>query len=172
MASYFKVLYDNQAGSFTGEGTPGFTELEWPGSGGGNRGQIIQDFDDGATGKLHVALISGSLPTDGQQLFQGAGNTADANGAATTLLYPAYFRLDVDVTDNGSLKDVRWDSAGGAPDPDGNGVIPTHSLYFDGQTVDLTLGQTLTFSGGQTAELVRIIDQTGLEMDMSDFGKL
>jgi hypothetical protein len=161
MTTYFKVLYDNQAGGeYTGTGTPGFTELTWPG---GGRGQIIQDFPDGTTGKLSVALIAGALPTDGQVLTQGAV-TADANGAATTLLYPAYMRLDVDITDDAPVageKEVDWDPT--APAADGNGIIPTHSLYFDGQTVDLTVGQTLTFSGGQTAELIRVVDQTGAD---------
>lgn len=158
MASYFKVLYDNQAGGeFTGEGTPGWTELTWPG---GGRGQIITDFPDGTEGKLHVALIAGALPTDGQVLTQG-GVTADTNIDASTLLYPAYFRLDVDVTDVGADKEVDWDEAGGAPQS--VGVISTHSLYFDGQTADLTVNQLLTFSGGQTAELVDIIDQTGTD---------
>jgi hypothetical protein len=163
MPTYFKVLYDNQAGGeYVGEGTPGFTELTWPS---GGRGQIIQDFPVGTTGKLHVALIAGSLPTDGQVLTQGAV-TADANGAATELLYPAYMRLDVDITDDTPVageREVDWDAAGGAPVADGNGIIPTHSLYFDGQTIDLTVGQILTFSGGQTAQLVNIIDQTGVD---------
>ena len=162
MTTYFRVLYDNQAvGEYTGEGTPGWAELTWPG---GGRGQIIQDFpgSPATTGKLSVALIAGALPTDGQVMTQGT-TTADANGNATTMLYPAYMRLDVDVTDNAALKDVRWDSAGGAPVADGNGIIPTHSLYFDGQTADLTVDQVLTFSGGQTAHLVNIIDQTGVD---------
>ena len=165
MTTYFKVLYDNQAGGeYVGEGTPGWTELTWPG---GGRGQIIQDFPGtpATTGKLHVALIAGSLPTDGQVLTQGAV-TADANGAATELLYPAYMRLDVDITDDtptAGEREIDWDAAGGAPVADGSGIIPTHSLYFDGQTVDLTVGQTLTFSGGQTAQLVNIVDQTGAD---------
>jgi hypothetical protein len=160
MTTYFKAKYDTLAGgSFTGEGTPGWTEVTWPG---GGRGQIIQNFEDGTTGKLHVALIAGALPTDTQILTQGAV-TAIADGAATTLLYPAYFRLDVDITDVGNDKQIDWDTAGGAPVADGNGIIPTHSLYFDGQTVDLTVNQVLTFSGGQTAELVNIIDQTGAD---------
>lgn len=162
MSTYFKVLYDTQAGGeYTSDhSTPGYTELTWPG---GGRGQIIQDFPDaGATGKLHVSLIAGALPTDGQTMTQGAV-TADANGAATTLLYPAYFRLDVDITDVGADKEIDIDTVGGAPVADGGGVLPTHSLFFDGQTVDLTLGQTLTFSGGQTAQLVNIIDQTAAD---------
>lgn len=164
MSTYFKVLYDNLAGgSFTGAGTPGFTELTWAG---GGRGQIIQDFPNGTTGKLSVSLIAGPLPADNDVLTQGAV-TADANGAATTLLYPAYMRLDVDITDNTPVagqREIDWDPA--APAPNGNGIIPTHSFFFDGQTVDLTVGQTLTFSGGQTAELVRIVDQTGADGEL------
>lgn len=163
MTVYFKALYDGQAGGeFTGEGTPAWTELTWTG---GGRGQIILDIPNPITpteGKLSVALIAGALPADDDVLTQG-GVTANTFGAATTLLYPAYFRLDTDITDNASDKDIRWDTAGGAPVADGNGVIPTHSLYFDGQTVDLTADQILTFSGGQTAQLVNIIDQTGAD---------
>lgn len=162
MASYFKVLYDGQAGGeYTGEGTPGFTNLTWTSPSAGS-GQIITDFPNGTEGKLHVALISGPLPDDNAVLTQG-GITADAFGDATTLLYPAYFRLDSDVTDVGADKEIDWDAAGGAPVADGSGYIPTHSLYFDGQTVDLTVDQLLTFSGGQTAQLVNIVDQTGAD---------
>ncbi len=165
MTTYFKVLYDTQAGGeYTSDhSTPAFTELTWAG---GGRGHIIQDFPDaGTTGKLHVALIAGAIPTDGQTMTQGAV-TADANGNGTTLLYPAYFRLDVDITDVGADKEIDWDTAGGAPVADGNGVLPTHSFFFDGQTVDLTVNQTLTFSGGQTAELINIIDQTGADGEL------
>ncbi len=158
MASYFKVLYDGQAGGeYTGEGTPGFTELTWTG---GGRGQIITDFPDGTEGKLHVALLAGAIPSDDDVLTQG-GVTAAAFGDGSVLLYPAYFRLDADVTDVGADKEIDWDEAGGAPQS--IGTISTHSLYFDGQTVDLTVNDVLTFSGGQTAELVDIIDQTGAD---------
>lgn len=162
MTIYFKTLYDNQAGGeFVGESV-GFTELTWAG---GGRGMVVQDFPNGTAGKLSVALIAGALPGDGVTLTQGAV-TADCDGPASTLLYPAYFRLDVDVTDNAGAKDVRWDTAGGAPVADGNGVLPTHSFFFDGQTADLTVNQTLTFSGGQTAELINIIDQTGADGEL------
>lgn len=151
MGNYFKVTYDNEVnGPFV---AGNFNELTWTG---GGRGQIISVFDDGTTGKLHVALIAGAFPSDNDTMTQST-TTGDATGAATELLYPAYFREDVSVTPNGSDFDVRWVG----PGPDGNGVIPTHSLYFDGQTTDLTLGQILTFSGGQQAELNRIVDQTG-----------
>jgi hypothetical protein len=165
MTTYFKVLYDGQTGGeYTSDhSTPAYTELTWPG---GGRGHIIEDFPDaGTTGKLHVALIAGAIPTDGQAMTQGAVS-ANADGAGTTLLYPAYMRLDVDITDVGSDKEIDWDSAGGAPVADGNGVIPTHSFMFDGQTVDLTVNQILTFSGGQTAQLVNIIDQTGADGEL------
>ena len=165
MPTYFKVLYDTLAGgSFSGEGVA-FTELTWTG---GGRGQIIEDFPGASSdGKLHVALIAGNLPADGNTLTQG-GVTADANGAATTLLYPAYFRLDTDITQDtptaGEIE-IDWDAAGGAPvaavtsNANENGVIPTHSFFFDGGTGDnFTAGDTITFSGGQTAEIINTID--------------
>lgn len=156
MTTYFKVLYDTQAGGEYVADAENFTEVTWTG---GGRGQIISDFPHPVlttTGKLHVALIAGPLPTDGQTLTQGAV-TADANGNATTLLYPAYFREDVSVTTNGTLKDIRWVG----PAADANGVIPTHSHKFDGQTTNLTVGDLLTYSGGQTAELIRVNNDTG-----------
>lgn len=158
MTTYFKVLYDGQAGGeYVGEGAA-FNELTWAG---GGRGQIIQDFPGtpATTGKLHVALIAGPVPSDNDVLTQ-SGVTANAFGDGSTMLYPAYFRLDVDITVDTPVADeteVDWDAAGGAPVAVG-GIIPTHSLYFDGQTVNLTLGQVLTFSGGQTAELLAQTD--------------
>ncbi|MCP4482399.1 MAG: hypothetical protein GY817_06425 [bacterium] len=153
MTTYFKAKYDNEAnGPFVEQN---FVELTWAG---GGRGQIIDVFDDGATGKLHVALIAGSIPTDGQTMTQGT-TTGDADGNSSVMFYPPHFRDDVSVTKNGSDFNIRWTG----PLADGNGVIPTHSLFFGGQTVDLTVNQTLTFSGGQTAELIRIVDQTGAE---------
>ena len=164
MTTYFKVKYDNQAGGeFVGTGTPAFTELTWAG---GGRGQIIQDFpgSPATTGKMSVALIASDAPDDGEVLTQG-GVTADTDTDASTLLYPAYFRPDVDIIVDTPVADeteIDWDST--APVADGSGTIPTHSLFFDGQTVDLTVDQILDFSpGGQTAQLVAIIDQTGAD---------
>lgn len=169
MTTYFKALYDGQAGGeFTGE-EAAFTELTWTG---GGRGQIIQDFpgSPATTGKLHVALIAGAIPSDNDVLTQGAV-TADADGSVkvpSELLYPAYFRLDSDVTADtptAGEREVDWDEASGAPQS--VGTISTHSFYFDGQTVDLTVNQVITFTpGGQTAEIVDIIDQTGADGEL------
>ena len=160
MTTYFKVRYDTLAGgAFSGEAAA-FTEVTW--SAGAGRGQIIQDFPDGTIGKLSVALIAGSLPTDGLVLTQGAV-TASADGDATTLLYPAYMRVDTDITDDtptAGEREIDWDPT--APAADGNGIIPSHSFFFDGQTVNLTVGQILTFSGGQTAELIRVNNDVGV----------
>lgn len=156
MTVYFKVLYDNEASGPFVEQT--FVELTWPG---GGRGQIIDVFDDGLTGKLHVALIASDVPDDDEVLTQG-GTTADANGDATVMLYPPFMRDDHSVTENAGDFDVAWTG----PLADAGNVIPTHSLFFDGQTVDLTLNDTITFSGGQTAELIRIVDQTGADGEL------
>lgn len=160
MTTYFKVDYDNQAGGEYVADAEGFTELTWTG---GGRGQIARDIpgSPATTGNLRVALIAGALPSDNDVLTQGAV-TADANGDATTLLYPAYFREDVSITDSGSDKDVRWVG----PAADGSGIIPTHSCKLDGQTTNLTLQDTLTFSGGQTAELIRINGDVGPTLEI------
>lgn len=161
MATYFKALYDGQAGGEFVADAVAFTELTWAG---GGRGQIVNDIPDPVTateGKLAVALIAGPLPSDNDVLTQGAV-TANALGDGTTLLYPAYFRLDVDITQDTPVTDeteIDWDAVGGAPVADGNGIIPTHSLFFDGGTgVAFAAGDDLTFSGGQTAQLVNAID--------------
>ena len=161
MTTYFKAEYDTLAGGSFAELGVAFTEVTWVG---GGRGQIIQDFPDGTIGKLHVALIAGALPTDGQTMTQGAV-TAVPNGNATTLLYPAFFRRDIDITTSGADKSIDWDSAGGAPVAavtsvaEELGVIPTHSFFFDGGTgVAFAAGDVLTFGGGQTAELINAID--------------
>jgi len=158
MTTYFKVRYDNEAsGPFVAD-AENFSELTWAG---GGRGQVITLIDDGATGKLHVALIAGPLPSDNDVLTQGT-TTADAEGAATTLLYPAYFRDDVSVTDNAALKDIRWVG----PVADGSGVMPTHSFKFDGQTINVALQDIITFSGGQVAELIRLNNDVGATGEM------
>ena len=161
MATYFKVLYDNEVnGPFVGAGE-NFTELTWAG---GGRGQIIDVFDDGSTGKLHVALIAGPLPSDNDTLTQGT-TTGDAVGDATTLLYPAYMRRDHTITDNAGDKDIRWDGllAGTGATA---GQLPTHSLFFDGQTGEFAVGEVVTFGGGAVAVVITIADQVGNEGEL------
>ena len=163
MATYFKVRFDNEVdGPFLGA-SEDFEELTWPG---GGRGQIIDVFNETVTtGKLHVALIAGPLPSDNDVLSQNQAIpcSADADGDATTLLYPAYFRDDVSITDNAGDKDIAWTGLpvqGGGPTA---GQIPTHSQYFDGQTGEFTEGEVITFGGGATAVVVDVQDQVGNE---------
>ncbi len=159
MTTYFKANYTGRAGgSFVGEGEA-FTELTWTG---GGRGQIIWDIEDGTSGKLAVALIAGSIP-DNQTITQGAVTANVATGAGTTLLYPAYFRLDSSITDVGPNKEIDWTGPLAGVSGTATGVLPSHSCYFDGQTGEFAVGEEVTFSGGAVAEVIRITDQVGNE---------
>lgn len=157
MPTYFKVLYDGEAsGPFVGD-TKNFNELTWAG---GGRGQIVSVFDDGLTGKLHVALIAGPLPSDNDVLTQST-TTANADGDATELLYPAYMREDSSVTPNASEFDVRWTGPIAPVVGPTIGQIPTHSIYFDAQGADFVAGEIVTFGGGAVAVVIDIPDQVG-----------
>lgn len=93
---YFTVAYDNEAsGPFVALST---TLLTW--DAGASTGFIVKVVDDGTTGTLKVALYTGTLPDDDDVLTQGS-TTADANGAAELMLYPAFFREDVAVAQSG-----------------------------------------------------------------------
>ena len=99
MTDYYVANYDNEAsGPFVAEGA----NLTWA----GGVGFIVTLIDDGTTGKLAFALVSGAAPNDNDVLTQGA-TTANVNepiaGAAKLLLYPAYFREDVQVASSGSI---------------------------------------------------------------------
>lgn len=146
--TYFTVNYDNEAGGpFVALST---TLLTWPG---GGSGYIIMVIDEGTTGTLKVALYSGSIPTNNQQLTQG-GTTADTNGPAPNgdselMLYPAFFRLDVAVAQSGVTS---WT---------GPALGTTHSFRFDGQTVNVVVGEILTFQDGQQCEVVTVFSDVG-----------
>jgi hypothetical protein len=145
--SYIVAEYDNEAGGpfVAGDGTL----VTWT----GGSGQIVTLIDDGTTGKLAIALVSGDKPTNNEQLTQG-GVTADTSGPAPTgdsedMLYPAYFREDTSLAASGALS---W----GGP-----ALGATHSFFFDGQTSNFVVGEILTFSGGQQCEVVTIVSDTG-----------
>jgi hypothetical protein len=150
--TYFVVEYDNEAsGPFVAEGAL----LTWA----GGTGFIVTVVDLGTVGKLQCALISGVVPTNNQQLTQGA-TTADTNGPAPNgdaelMLYPAYFRQDVAVAASGA---VTWT---------GPALGTTHSFFFDGQTVNVTAGETLTFVDGQQCEVVTVESDTGAAGELS-----
>lgn len=150
--SYFVVVYDNEAsGPFVAEGA----NLTWP----GGVGFIVTVIDQGTVGKLHVALVSGDLPTNNEQLTQGSV-TADtngpaANGNAELLLYPAYFREDVSL------------SAAGVMAWTGPALGATHSFFFDGQTTNVVVGEILTFVDGQKCEVVTVEADAGATGELS-----
>ena len=150
--TYFVVEYDNEAsGPFVAEGA----NLTWS----GGTGFIITVVDLGTVGKLHVALISGVKPTNNQVLTQGS-TTADTNGPAPNgdselLLYPAYFREDATVAASGA---ITW--AGPA-------LGTTHSFFWDGQTVNVVVGEILTFVDGQKCEVVTVESDTGTSGEFS-----
>lgn len=136
METYFTVKYDNEAsGPFTADAT----KVTW--DSGASEGHIITLFDDGSTGILIMALITGSIPDDGDTMTQGS-TTADADGDARTLLYPAYFREDTSLASSGAMA---WT---------GPSLGATHSFYYDGSTNAPDVGEILTFSGGQQCEVV------------------
>ena len=139
METYFAVKYDNEAsGPFTADDT----KVTW--DTGSSEGHIVTLFDDGTTGILVMALITGSIPDDGDTMTQGS-TTADADGDARVLLYPAYFREDVSLASSGAMA---WT---------GPALGATHSFYYDGSTHAPIVGEILTFSGGQQCEVVTVV---------------
>lgn len=147
--SYFVVVYDNRAGgSFTAEGAL----LTWDAA--ASSGFIVDEVEiDSTTGRLYVALYTGTIPDNNDTMTQG-GVTADANGpdpggAAESMLYPAYARPDLTIAASGACT---W--AGPA-------LGVTHSFLFDGQTSNFVVGEILTFTGGQQCEVVTIVSDAG-----------
>lgn len=149
--TYFVAEYDTQAG---GEYTELGADLTWTAS----TGLIISDLPDPVTataGKLVVALLTGSLPTSAQVLTQG-GVTANCvgplpSGDSSTLLYPAYFRPDVNLSAAGA-----YTLDAGAP-----ALEVTHSFLFDGQSTNVIVTEILTFTSGQQCEVVTIVSDVG-----------
>lgn len=147
MESYYNVPYDNEAsGPFVAEGV----NVTWT----GGVGFIVTLIDLGATGRLIIGLVSGVPPTDGLVLTQGSA-TADADGDARLMLYPAYFREDISVASSGACT---WN---------GPALGATHSFFFDGQTTNPTVGDILEFSGGQEAELITVESDAGASGEYS-----
>lgn len=144
---YFIVRYDNEAsGPFVAEGA----NLTYT----GGVAFIIKVIDDGTTGKLYCALVSGPLPSDNDVLTQG-GTTADAFGAGVEIAYPAYCREDLAVAANGN---ITWT---------GPALGATHSFLFDGQTSNVVAGEILTFVDGQTCEVITVESDAGASGELS-----
>ena len=160
LTTYFVAEYDTLAGgSYTELST---TLLSW--DAGSSTGFIINDIPDTATtGKLICALVSGVIPTNGDTLTQGGVTSSCAgplpSGNSTELLYPAYFRRDVELTAAGAYS---WDTAGGAP-----AIQATHSFLFDGQTSNVVATEILTFSpGGQQCEVIEVVSDAGVSGEL------
>lgn len=151
--TYFTVDYDNEAsGPFVAEGA----NLTWT----GGVGFVVSVIDNGTTGTLQCALVSGPIPTNNLVLTQGT-TTADTNGPkpngdAATLLYPAYQRVDSAVA-----------AGTGATTWVGPALGTTHSFFFDGQTSNVVAGEVLTFSGGQKCEVITVESDAGATGELS-----
>jgi hypothetical protein len=146
MPTYYNVVYSNRAGgSFVEEGA----FVTW--NAGADSGFIVSDVPNGTAGKLAIALIDGSTAPDAADTFTQGGVTADVDSVAT-LLYPAYLRDDISVTDTVGDIDIAWT---------GPALGATHSILFDNQTSDVVVGEILTFSGGQQAEVITVVSDAG-----------
>lgn len=146
MTVYYNVVYSGQAGGeFTEEGT----FVTW--NAGADSGFIVSDVPDGTAGKLAIALIDGSTAPDAADTLTQGGVTADVD-TVSLLLYPAYLRDDISVTDTAGDIDIAWT---------GPAIGATHSILFDGQTANVVAGEILTFSGGQQAEVITVVSDAG-----------
>ncbi|UCF47623.1 MAG: hypothetical protein JSU89_10650, partial [Myxococcales bacterium] len=154
MATYIVVDYDGQSGGeFVEEGAL----VTWtvPSS---SSGFIVTDIPNGTAGSLRMALVSGVLPSNNAVLTQG-GVTANANNESgakiENMLYPAYAREDLAVASTGA---ITWT---------GPALGTTHSFFFDGQTTNVVANEILTFSGGQTAEVITVESDAGATGELS-----
>ena len=148
MTDYYQARYDNEAsGPFVAEGA----NLTWTAS----VGFIVKVIDNGTTGTLIYALVSGVPADDGDVITQGS-TTADTDLDSQLLLYPAYFREDVTVPSTGIMV---WS---------GPALGATHSFFFDGQTANVVAGEILTFSpGGETCEVITVESDAGVSGELS-----
>ncbi|MEO1399681.1 MAG: hypothetical protein AAFV72_00315 [Cyanobacteria bacterium J06635_1] len=131
----YKIDFDNLTGNFSEGETLTF--------GGGGTAELVLLY----TGELYVSLISGSAPADNEAITGGtSGATADVNGAPFISRFPVKIRDDLSKVGD----DIRWT---------GPALGTTHSCKYDGEVSGpFTAGETLTFSGGGTAELITLTD--------------
>ena len=149
MTQYYLVEYSNQAGGeFTEEGA----FVTW--NAGADSGFIVWDIPNGTAGKLAIAIIDGSIPPDAADTLTQGGVTADVD-TSNVMLYPAYFRDDVAVASTGA---ITWT---------GPALGATHSFFFDAQTSNVVAGEILTFSGGQTCEVITVESDAGATGELS-----
>lgn len=140
MATYYICEYSNQAGgNFTVEGA----FVTW--NAGADSGFIIWDQDDGATGRLGIALVGSSTAPDAADTFTQGGVTADSD-AVNLMLFPAYARQDLAVASTGN---ITWT---------GPALGATHSIRADGATSAAIVGEILTFTNGAQCEVITLVD--------------
>ncbi len=139
-----KLNYDTEAsGPFTLGETLTF--------GGGGVAELVLLYDEGATGEMYCKMISGSNPLNNETITGGSSSaTALLDGNAFVSRFPVKIAEDTSYT--ASSGNIRWT---------GPNLGTTHSCKFDGQTVNLTLGEILTFGNGSTAELIEQTDSGG-----------
>jgi hypothetical protein len=138
MADY-KLNYDNEA-------TGPFTEGELLTFGGGGTAELVMLYDNGATGEMYIAMVSGAVPINNDTIT-GATATADVNGTPFLSRFPVKIRTD--IAKNAS-DDITWT---------GPALGTTHSCKYDNEaTGPFVVGETLTFGNGSTAELIALID--------------
>lgn len=138
MADY-KLDFDGQ--------TVSFTEGENITFSGGGIAELVLYYDNDPVGEMYVSMVSGAIPADNETI-SGASGAAVVNGTPYISRFPVHIRDDISY-DN--LSNIRWT---------GQALGHTHSCKFDGQTVNLALGN-ITFSGGGTAELIAQTDAGG-----------
>jgi hypothetical protein len=140
MASYYIVEYSNQAGgNFTVEGA----FVTW--NAGADSGFIIWDQDDGATGRLGIAIVGSSTVPDAADTLTQGSVTADVD-AVNLSLWPAYARQDLAVASTGA---ITWT---------GPALGATHSIIADAATSAAIVGEILTFTNGAQCEVITVVD--------------
>lgn len=150
MTTYYTVKYDTEAGGpFIAEGA----NVTW--NAGADVGFIVTLIDNGTTGFLKIAIVSGPQPPQTSDTLTQGGVTANVTEDATQMLYPAYFREDVSIS---ALSVFAWT---------GPALGTTHSFFFDGQTVNVVAGEILTFSSGETCEVITVESDVGASGELS-----
>lgn len=131
---------------YDGETSGPFTVGDNVTFGGGGVAELVLLYDNGTEGEMYCKMISGSIPLNNETITQG-GTTADVNGDSFESRFPVKIAEDTSFTaSNGNIRFT------------GPALGTTHSCKFDGQTTNLTLGETLTFGNGSTAELIAQTD--------------
>lgn len=141
MADY-KINYDTEASGPFAEGET----LTF--GGGGATAELVILYDNGTTGEMYVAMITGSPPADNATITGGTSSaTALVNGTPFLSRFPVKIRDD--ISKNAS-NDIRWT---------GPALGATHSCKYDGESGGpFTVNEILTFGNGSTGELIALTD--------------